>query len=127
MIWLGDLNYRMSLSYDETRTLLEENDWDALLEKDQVKEIDQFHSISLQILNCKISSEFRHCAPTIYADIVWLQLMIERQAGRVFVGWKEGKISFAPTYKYTHNSDAYAGETVKSKKKRRTPAWYTQF
>uniref|UniRef100_A0ACD5ZL82 Uncharacterized protein n=1 Tax=Avena sativa TaxID=4498 RepID=A0ACD5ZL82_AVESA len=85
MIWLGDLNYRVSLSYDETRTLLEENDWDALLEKDQ--------------------------------------LMIERGAGRVFVGWKEGKICFAPTYKYTHNSDAYAGETVKSKKKRRTPAW----
>lgn len=74
------------MSYEETRTLLEENDWDALLEKDQ--------------------------------------LMIERGAGRVFVGWKEGKISFAPTYKYTHNSDAYAGETVKSKKKRRTPAWY---
>lgn len=42
----------------------------------------------------------------------------------MFRGWKEGKISFAPTYKYTHNSDAYAGETVKSKKKRRTPAWY---
>lgn len=36
MIWLGDLNYRVSLSYEETRTLLEENDWDALLEKDQV-------------------------------------------------------------------------------------------
>ncbi|XP_062227560.1 type I inositol polyphosphate 5-phosphatase 10-like [Phragmites australis] len=85
MIWLGDLNYRMSLSYDETRTLLEENDWDALLEKDQ--------------------------------------LIIEKEAGRVFRGWKEGKICFAPTYKYTHNSDAYAGETVKSKKKRRTPAW----
>ncbi|WVZ81908.1 hypothetical protein U9M48_029234 [Paspalum notatum var. saurae] len=85
MIWLGDLNYRVSLSYEETRTLLEENDWDALLEKDQ--------------------------------------LIIEREAGRVFRGWKEGKICFAPTYKYTHNSDAYAGETAKSKKKRRTPAW----
>jgi hypothetical protein len=36
MIWLGDLNYRVSLSYEETRTLLEENDWDTLLEKDQV-------------------------------------------------------------------------------------------
>jgi hypothetical protein len=36
MIWLGDLNYRMTLSYEDTRTLLEENDWDALLEKDQV-------------------------------------------------------------------------------------------
>uniref|UniRef100_A0A0E0A6Y9 Inositol polyphosphate-related phosphatase domain-containing protein n=1 Tax=Oryza glumipatula TaxID=40148 RepID=A0A0E0A6Y9_9ORYZ len=71
--------------YDETRTLLEDNDWDALLEKDQ--------------------------------------LLIEREAGRVFRGWNEGKICFAPTYKYTHNSDAYAGETAKSKKKRRTPAW----
>lgn len=58
------------------------------------------------------------------AGFVALQLMIEREAGRVFGGWKEGKISFAPTYKYTQNSDAYAGETVKSKKKRRTPAWY---
>nr|XP_034591650.1 type I inositol polyphosphate 5-phosphatase 5 [Setaria viridis] len=85
MIWLGDLNYRVSLSYEETRTLLEENDWDTLLEKDQ--------------------------------------LLIEREAGRVFRGWKEGKICFAPTYKYTQNSDAYAGETAKSKKKRRTPAW----
>ncbi|KAL6861788.1 hypothetical protein ACP4OV_017488 [Aristida adscensionis] len=85
ILWLGDLNYRVSLSYDETRTLLEENDWDTLLEKDQ--------------------------------------LIIEREAGRVFRGWKEGKICFAPTYKYTQNSDAYAGETVKSKKKRRTPAW----
>ncbi|KAF0933041.1 hypothetical protein E2562_013795 [Oryza meyeriana var. granulata] len=85
VIWLGDLNYRVALSYDETKTLMEENDWDTLLEKDQ--------------------------------------LMIERQAGRVFKGWKEGKIYFAPTYKYTQNSDAYAGETAKSKKKRRTPAW----
>ncbi|KAF4370560.1 hypothetical protein F8388_020146 [Cannabis sativa] len=69
IIWLGDLNYRVSLSYDEARVLLEDNDWDRLLEKDQ------------------------------------------------------GRIFFAPTYKYSHNSDAYAGETVKSKKKRRTPAW----
>ncbi|XP_074334996.1 type I inositol polyphosphate 5-phosphatase 5-like isoform X2 [Apium graveolens] len=85
LIWLGDLNYRVSLSYEETSTLLEDNDWDSLLEKDQ--------------------------------------LNLEREAGRVFDGWHEGKIYFAPTYKYTHNSDSYAGETCKSKKKRRTPAW----
>ncbi|KAK6791957.1 hypothetical protein RDI58_011038 [Solanum bulbocastanum] len=84
-IWLGDLNYRVSLSYEETRLLLEDNDWDSLLETDQ--------------------------------------LNVEREAGRVFSGWKEGKILFAPTYKYSHNSDSYAGETTKSKKKRRTPAW----
>ncbi|CAL0325136.1 unnamed protein product [Lupinus luteus] len=85
VIWLGDLNYRVSLSYDETRVLLEDNDWDTLLEKDQ--------------------------------------LNIERDAGRVFNGFREGRIVFAPTYKYSHNSDSYAGETTKSKKKRRTPAW----
>ncbi|KAI3669265.1 hypothetical protein L6452_40493 [Arctium lappa] len=85
ILWLGDLNYRMALSYEETRMLLGNNDWDALLEKDQ--------------------------------------LNMEREAGRVFNGWSEGKVSFAPTYMYSQNSDSYAGETVKSKKKRRTPAW----
>ena len=52
------------------------------------------------------------------------QLKIEREAGRVFKGWKEGKIYFAPTYKYSLNSDIYAGETVETKSKRRTPSWY---
>ncbi|KAK9154471.1 hypothetical protein Sjap_001951 [Stephania japonica] len=85
IIWLGDLNYRIALSYSETRRLLQYNDWDSLLEKDQLK--------------------------------------MEREAGRVFNGWKEGKIYFAPTYKYTNNSDVYAGESIDSKTKRRTPAW----
>ncbi|KAL0823066.1 hypothetical protein Bca101_046743 [Brassica carinata] len=86
VIWLGDLNYRIALSYTETKTLLDKNAWDTLLNKDQLK--------------------------------------IERDAGRVFKGWHEGKIFFAPTYKYSYNSDAYAGDTTKEKKnKRRTPAW----
>ncbi|KAG0448642.1 hypothetical protein HPP92_027729 [Vanilla planifolia] len=84
-VWFGDLNYRVMLGYEETRALVEDNEWESLLEKDQ--------------------------------------LNIEKQAGRVFTGWKEGKIYFAPTYKYTYNSDDYAGEKLKSKKKRRTPAW----
>lgn len=85
VIWLGDLNYRIALSYHETKKLLEQNDWDALLNKDQLK--------------------------------------IEREAGRVFEGWKEGRIYFPPTYKYSYNSDMYAGDTITSKSKRRTPAW----
>ncbi|GLT43976.1 hypothetical protein SLA2020_178970 [Shorea laevis] len=85
VIWFGDLNYRVSLSYEEALVLLENNDWDTMLAKDQ--------------------------------------LGIEREAGRAFTGFKEGRILFAPTYKYSHNSDSYAGENVKSKKKRRTPAW----
>uniref|UniRef100_A0A452ZDN6 Inositol polyphosphate-related phosphatase domain-containing protein n=1 Tax=Aegilops tauschii subsp. strangulata TaxID=200361 RepID=A0A452ZDN6_AEGTS len=85
VIWLGDLNYRISLSYEDTKKLLTENNWDALFQKDQ--------------------------------------LNTERDSGRVFRDWSEEKIYFAPTYKYTFNSDSYSGETATSKKKRRTPAW----
>ncbi|TYI78495.1 hypothetical protein E1A91_D06G216600v1 [Gossypium mustelinum] len=85
VIWLGDLNYRIALSYSDTGKLLKERAWDTLYNNDQLK--------------------------------------IEREAGRVFKGWKEGKIYFAPTYKYSLNSDIYAGETVETKSKRRTPAW----
>ncbi|KAH6803848.1 DNAse I-like superfamily protein, partial [Perilla frutescens var. frutescens] len=35
VIWLGDLNYRIGLSYEEARHLLEDNNWESLLEKDQ--------------------------------------------------------------------------------------------
>ncbi|KAE8686292.1 Type I inositol 1,4,5-trisphosphate 5-phosphatase CVP2 [Hibiscus syriacus] len=85
VIWLGDLNYRIALSYSDTRKLLKEEAWDALYDNDQLKN--------------------------------------EMEAGRVFNGWKEGKIYFAPTYKYSLNSDIYAGETIETKSKRRTPAW----
>ncbi|MQM17963.1 hypothetical protein Taro_050942 [Colocasia esculenta] len=85
VIWLGDLNYRIALSYTETKKLLDKNDWEVLFEKDQLK--------------------------------------MEREAGRVFKGWNEGKIYFPPTYKYSNNSDAYAAGFMTSKKKRRTPAW----
>ncbi|CAF2293832.1 hypothetical protein BRARA_D02275 [Brassica rapa] len=84
VIWLGDLNYRLRASSD-VHDHLKNHDWEALLEKDQLK--------------------------------------IEQRAGRVFQGWEEGKIYFAPTYKYYINSDNYVAQTEKSKEKRRTPAW----
>jgi len=46
IIWLGDLNYRVALSYEETRVLLEDNDWDTLLEKDQVCVCALIHILS---------------------------------------------------------------------------------
>jgi hypothetical protein len=52
------------------------------------------------------------------------QLRIEQRGGRVFVGWSEGNIYFPPTYKYSNNSDKYAGDDMNQKEKRRTPAWY---
>ncbi|KAI3865737.1 hypothetical protein MKX03_025483 [Papaver bracteatum] len=90
IIWLGDLNYRLSSpGCIDTHELLKKNDWQALLEKDQLR--------------------------------------IEQKAGRIFQGWEEGRIHFAPTYKYLNNSDCYVllqnNTTSKSKEKRRTPAW----
>ncbi|KAL9318433.1 hypothetical protein ACSQ67_014950 [Phaseolus vulgaris] len=85
IIWLGDLNYRIALSYRAAKALVEMHNWKDLLENDQ--------------------------------------LHIERRQGRVFEGWNEGKIYFPPTYKYSNNSDRYAGDERQSKQKRRTPAW----
>ncbi|XP_059669483.1 type I inositol polyphosphate 5-phosphatase 8-like [Cornus florida] len=86
IIWLGDLNYRLAFSYEDTyELLLKKNNWQALLEKDQLR--------------------------------------IEQRAGRVFKGWEEGRIYFAPTYKYLANSDNYVVQTSASKQNRRTPAW----
>ncbi|KAI3474062.1 hypothetical protein Pfo_028850 [Paulownia fortunei] len=85
IIWLGDLNYRLASNCGDTYELLERNDWQTLLEKDELR--------------------------------------IEQKAGRVFQGWEEGEIYFAPTYKYVTNSDRYVVQTSISKEKRRTPAW----
>ncbi|XP_073221708.1 type I inositol polyphosphate 5-phosphatase 4-like isoform X2 [Cicer arietinum] len=85
IIWLGDLNYRIALSYRGAKALVEMHDWKTLLKNDQ--------------------------------------LCIEKRQGRVFTGWSEGKIYFPPTYKYSNNSDSYAGDDRQSKQKRRTPAW----
>ncbi|KAK4492521.1 hypothetical protein RD792_003332, partial [Penstemon davidsonii] len=85
VIWLGDLNYRIALSYRCAKALVEMRNWRALLENDQLR--------------------------------------MEQRQGRVFPGWSEGKIYFPPTYKYSNNSDRYAGENMHPKEKRRTPAW----
>ncbi|KAL3839573.1 hypothetical protein ACJIZ3_024164 [Penstemon smallii] len=85
IIWLGDLNYRLASISGDTYDLLQRNDWQALLQKDELR--------------------------------------IEQKAGRIFKGWEEGEIYFAPTYKYHANSDRYVVQTATSKEKRRTPAW----
>ncbi|GJM84585.1 hypothetical protein PR202_ga00268 [Eleusine coracana subsp. coracana] len=87
IIWLGDLNYRIALSYRSVKALVEMRNWKALLEKDQLRS--------------------------------------EQRGGRVFPGWNEGRIYFPPTYKYSNNSDKYAGDDMNQKEKKRTPAWYT--
>uniref|UniRef100_A0ACD5VKC0 Uncharacterized protein n=1 Tax=Avena sativa TaxID=4498 RepID=A0ACD5VKC0_AVESA len=83
IFWLGDLNYRINLSYEKTHEFVSNHDWNGLFEKDQLR--------------------------------------LELRKGRVFDGWTEGVISFAPTYKYMFNSKKYTSDEPKSG--RRTPAW----
>lgn len=64
---------------------------------------------------------FLICGPNIL--FLNKQLRIEQRCGRVFEGWTEGRIYFPPTYKYSNNSDRYAGDDTNPKEKRRTPAW----
>ncbi|KAJ8899453.1 hypothetical protein K2173_018427 [Erythroxylum novogranatense] len=85
IIWLGDLNYRIALSYRCVKALVDMRNWGTLLENDQLR--------------------------------------IEQRQGRVFEGWNEGSIYFPPTYKYSNNSDRYAGDDRHPREKRRTPAW----
>lgn len=48
------------------------------------------------------------------------QLNIERQAGRAFAGFSEGRLNFVPTYKYQPGTDVYE---QRPDKKLRAPAW----
>ncbi|KAK3407266.1 hypothetical protein EUGRSUZ_K03343 [Eucalyptus grandis] len=119
IIWLGDLNYRIALTYRSAKALVEMRNWRALLENDQ--------ACCLAISNETFLLSF-----TLYTKNYEFgqskilrnsQLHREQRDGRVFVGWNEGNIYFPPTYKYSNNSDRYAGDIRHPREKRRTPAW----
>ncbi|RLM61048.1 hypothetical protein C2845_PM14G14740 [Panicum miliaceum] len=57
------------------------------------------------------------------------ELLLELSAGRQFDGWREGHVTFAPTYKYHRNSDQFCwcadGGAIagRDKQRHRPPAW----
>ncbi|WVZ92891.1 hypothetical protein U9M48_038926 [Paspalum notatum var. saurae] len=57
------------------------------------------------------------------------ELLLELATGRQFDGWSEGRVTFAPTYKYHRNSDEFywradgGGGAPGVKKQHRAPAW----
>ncbi|KAL9142888.1 hypothetical protein ABFS82_14G201200 [Erythranthe guttata] len=80
---------------------------------------DLNYRIALAYRSAKALVEMRNWRTLLEND----QLRVEQSHGRVFAGWNEGNIYFPPTYKYSNNSDRYAGENTRPKEKRRTPAW----
>jgi len=55
------------------------------------------------------------------------ELLLELSGGRQFDGWREGHVTFAPTYKYHRNSDQFCwctdGGAAARDKQHRAPAW----
>ncbi|PIN04444.1 Inositol polyphosphate 5-phosphatase [Handroanthus impetiginosus] len=93
---------------------------ETILEHDRIIWLgDLNYRIALPYRSAKALIEMQNWRALLEKD----QLRIEQRRGRVFDGWREGKIYFPPTYKYSHNSDRYAGDDMHPKEKRRTPAW----
>uniref|UniRef100_A0A8C2CUW7 Synaptojanin-1 n=1 Tax=Cyprinus carpio TaxID=7962 RepID=A0A8C2CUW7_CYPCA len=80
VFWCGDFNYRIIIPNEETKELIRQQNWDALIAGDQLLE--------------------------------------QKNAGQIFRGFIEGKLDFAPTYKYDLFSEDYD-----TSEKCRTPAW----
>ncbi|XP_058778446.1 type IV inositol polyphosphate 5-phosphatase 7-like [Vicia villosa] len=93
---------------------------ETILEHDRIIWLgDLNYRIALNYRSAKALVEMQNWRALLEND----QLRIEQKRGRAFSGWKEGKIYFPPTYKYSTNSDRYAGDDMHPKEKRRTPAW----
>ncbi|RRT45536.1 hypothetical protein B296_00055070 [Ensete ventricosum] len=92
----------------EIRALIASRQWDELLNFDQVP-------MGMHV-PCDADDEMISFRP------LW-QLTNELRNGRTFDGWKEGLITFPPTYKYERNSNRYVGENAREGEKRRSPAW----
>ncbi|KAI9085854.1 hypothetical protein K1719_032268 [Acacia pycnantha] len=119
-------NFDVSEILKRTRFSLSFNSTDLRLPPETILQHDNI--VWLGDLNYRLASGYGDTCELLEKND-WLallekdQLRIEQRAGRVFEGWNEGTISFAPTYKYLANSDDYVVHTSKSKEKRRTPAW----
>ncbi|XAR54700.1 hypothetical protein NMG60_11029957 [Bertholletia excelsa] len=98
----------------------EEKSPETILDHDRIIWLgDLNYRIALPYRSAKALVEMQNWRALLESD----QLQIEQRRGRVFYGWKEGKIYFPPTYKYSTNSDKYAVVGLHPKEKRRTPAW----
>ncbi|PSR85346.1 Type IV inositol polyphosphate 5-phosphatase [Actinidia chinensis var. chinensis] len=106
--------------FPRVKSVGEEKSPETILEHDRIIWLgDLNYRIALPYRSATALVEMQNWRALLGND----QLRIEQRRGRVFHGWKEGKIYFPPTYKYSNNSDRYAGDDMHPKEKRRTPAW----
>ncbi|XP_022856276.1 type I inositol polyphosphate 5-phosphatase 1-like [Olea europaea var. sylvestris] len=83
IIWLGDLNYRLNLSYEKTRELISKKDWAKLVEHDQlIRELRKgqaFDGWSEGTLNFAPTYKYQTNSDTYYGE--------DSRAGRRTPAW----------------------------------------
>ena len=101
VLWIGDLNYRISeLDVSNVKELISKKDFETLHSFDQVFGMVLI-SFSVFVLSvCVCESWFLQAA-----FVPQLKRQIDEEA--VFVGFVEGEIDFQPTYKYDTGSDKW--------------------
>ncbi|KAL8243208.1 hypothetical protein R6Q59_009466 [Mikania micrantha] len=68
IIWLGDLNYRFDLSYEETCDLISKNAWSELLESDQLRKGGAFDGWTEGSLNFPPTYKYEPNSDTYYGE-----------------------------------------------------------
>ncbi|KAA8546608.1 hypothetical protein F0562_002653 [Nyssa sinensis] len=90
IIWLGDLNYRINLSWEKTRELISKKDWSKLVESDQlIRELRKgrtFDGWSEGILNFPPTYKYELNSERYYGE--------DPKAGRRTPAWCDRILSF---------------------------------
>ncbi|XP_042495335.1 type IV inositol polyphosphate 5-phosphatase 3-like isoform X2 [Macadamia integrifolia] len=90
VIWLGDLNYRINLSYEKTRELISKKEWSKLIERDQlIRELRKgraFDGWSEGTLNFPPTYKYEFNSEKYYGE--------DPKAGRRNPAWTDRILSF---------------------------------
>ncbi|XP_004496424.1 type IV inositol polyphosphate 5-phosphatase 3-like [Cicer arietinum] len=106
IIWLGDLNYRISLSYDKTRELISKKQWSKLVERDQlVKELEKgvFDGWSEGTLNFPPTYKYEINSEKYYGEDpkvgrrtpAWCDRILSYGNGMRLMSYKRNEIKFS--------------------------------
>jgi len=123
VIWCGDLNYRIDLDNSDIRSLLQ-----PYMPHDLPPTHDGVSSPVVSLspspkLPLTPTEAHPSVATTLQGTIKSLlkhdQLLKQKREGKAFAGYKEGKVTFLPTYKY----DVGKVGSWDSSEKARAPGW----
>ncbi|KAJ1424964.1 Inositol polyphosphate-related phosphatase [Sesbania bispinosa] len=106
IIWLGDLNYRINLSYEKTRDLISKKQWSKLLEKDQLgKELEKgvFDGWSEGMLNFAPTYKYETNSDKYYGEDpkigrrtpAWCDRILSYGQGMRLLGYRRSELKFS--------------------------------